>query len=607
MDPVTPGGEAGFVAGRVLAVMLAALVVLALVGSGLLERFERQALTGLFHVRGPVAPRTPVVIVAVDEGSFDELGLPWPWPRRLHAELLSRMREAGAAVVGFDILFSEPSPWGAADDEAFAEAIAASRNVVLAAQLTTVVEAEYVKRNLTAPLPGIRRGAAAFGPVNLEVDDDAFVRSARLVHTHQRREIPGFAAQVVRLGREAGVLDGPPLPDGEVLINYRGGPATFPTIAFHRVVNGEAPPDLFRGAIVLVGATSPALHDVFPTPFATGGTMPGVEIHANLIETIVLGVPLRRLPLAAALAGALAAVAVAAWITDRMRPLFSIPVVSAIAAGHLGVAWAAFAGANLWLEIVAVPLALVVGSGFTLVEEFVREQRERRRLSRFFSPSVVSEVVRHRSDRALGSSRKVITVLFCDIRSFTAMSERLPPEEVAALLREYLTAMTEAAFAFGGTVDKYIGDAIMVLYNAPIEQEDHAERAVRTALELRKRLEDLSRRWEPRIGMALSNGVGIHTGEAVVGILGSDQRLEYTAVGDTVNVASRLEGLTRSLDAPIVVSESTWEIVKRRFRGRPLGAVAVKGKERPVTVFGIDGPEGAGEAERQSFPSSPRK
>ena len=251
-------------------------------------------------------------------------------------------------------------------------------------------------------------------------------------------------------------------------------------------------------------------------------------------------------------------------------------------------------GGRVWVDQVAVPLALVLGYGATVVENFIQEQREKRRLSRFFSPSVVREVVRHRDELALSSSRRLITVLFSDIRGFTSISEKLSPEDVAELLREYLTSMTEAVFKHGGTVDKYVGDAVMALYNAPFDQPDHAVQAVRTGLEFQGIVKALSHRWEAKCGSPLKNGVGINTGEAVVGTLGSTQRLEYTAVGDAVNVASRLEGLTKDFASPVVVSESTYQAVKHLFQGRYLGEVTVKGREFPVKIYAVEHEEKRG-------------
>jgi class 3 adenylate cyclase len=222
-----------------------------------------------------------------------------------------------------------------------------------------------------------------------------------------------------------------------------------------------------------------------------------------------------------------------------------------------------------------------------VIEHFVREQRERRRLSQFFSPDVVREVVRYKDEGSLTTGRRTVTVLFSDIRGFTSISEKLEPEQVAEMLREYLSEMTEVVFKYGGTVDKYIGDCIMALYNVPFADSEHALNAVRTALEFQERTIAVSRRWEAKLGVTIRNGVGINTGEAVVGTLGSRQRLEYTAIGDTINLGSRLESITKDYKTNIIISEFTYAHVKDHFVTKELGDVTVKGKSRPVKIYAV--------------------
>jgi class 3 adenylate cyclase len=236
---------------------------------------------------------------------------------------------------------------------------------------------------------------------------------------------------------------------------------------------------------------------------------------------------------------------------------------------------------------VPVPLAPVFAYGHAIVAQFVQAQREKQRLSRFFSPAVLREVVRQGQE--LGRTRRVITVLFSDIRGFSTFAERLPPEEVGEFLEEYMTSLTEGVFRHGGTVIQFVGDEIMALYNAPFDQPDHAAQAVRTGLEFQERVRSLSERWESRCGAPIRCGVGINTGAAVVGIVGSRQRVEYGAIGDTINLGSRLEGLTKTFGAPIIVSDSTYQSVRDQFAGRFLGEVTVKGRGVPVRIYAIEG------------------
>jgi adenylate cyclase len=569
---------------------LVGLVVAALAAFnpfGFVEIAELKALDAQFTLRGPRDPESPIVVVSIDEDSFDGLNLAWPWPRAVHAKFLDIVGGGHPVAVGMDILFTEPSSRGPADDAALAAAVDRLRDrLVLAAALTTVGDATFIKQALNPPIPAVR-GQASFGSADYDSDADAFVRRATLMRDFQDREWPGFDLLIYRLAEKAGLTRRTPPAGRELLINFRGGPGTFPTVAYHRVVTGEIPPQVFEGKIVLVGATTPTLHDIFPTPFAAQSGMAGVEIHAQTLETLLQGIPLRRAPRPLVPALAVVAGALAAWTATRFRPLPAFALVGGAVAAYLGATHGAFVWGRLWVEVVPVPLALLVTYAGTVAKNFTQEQREKRRLSRFFSPDVVAEIVRHKDDAKLAANRRRMTVLFSDIRGFTSMSEKMQPEEVVAFLREYLTVMTQAVFNHGGTVDKYIGDAIMALYNVPFDAPDHALRAVRTALEFQERLQPLAERFAARHGGTLACGVGIHTGDAVVGTIGSEQRLEYTAIGDTINLGSRLEGLTKEFSVPIIISEATYAEVRDHFGARDLGEVTVKGKAIPVKIYAI--------------------
>ena len=563
----------------------AAIVVVGLVLAGALETVELAALSRLFELRGARAPRAPIVIVAIAEDSFDELDLAWPFPRALHGEVVEKLAAAGALAVGVDVLFPESSVRGPADDAALGASVARAGNVVLGAGLTVVADGLGRRVDLNPPLPVIRRGAAAVAPVNVFGDRDGAVRRAPL--TVGEGGAPGFDASLHRVAVASG-LPAAPLPArSEILVNYRGGPGTYPWIPYYQVVRGEVGPEIVAGKIVLIGPTSPVLHDLFTTPFARGGDMPGVEIHANVLETLIRGDRIREVP---AWASTLAAVAVAllgSALVVRFQALRGLGAAALLWAALAGTALALFLAWDVWLRGVTPTLALLLGYGATMAENFVREQREKRRLSRFFSPDVLRAVVRGRESASLGSSRRLVTVLFSDLRGFTSISEKLQPEQVTEMLREYLTEMTRIVFKHGGTVDKYIGDCVMALYNVPFEDPEHAVKAVRTGLEFQERTLAAAARWEAKYGVVIRNGVGINTGEAIVGTLGSEQRLEYTAIGDTVNLAARLESITKDYGASIIISESTYEHVKALFPTRALGAVTVKGKTRPVEIYAV--------------------
>jgi len=586
---------------KYLAGIAAAAVTLALVLFGHtalldVELFEYWALERLFDLRGRRAPTAPIVIVSIDEATFQELALQWPFPRKLHGQLIERISIGQPLAIGIDLIFDTPSRFGPSDDEAMGAAVARAGNVVLALApdldedqplYTSEKGTIGVRREMAnMPLPVIRRGAAAVGSVNVLLDRDSHLRRALMRVPGAGEWWPGFDTQVHRLVSEAGYPAKPLPAANEVLINFRGGPNTFPWVPYYRVVNGEIPPEWFRGKIVLIGPTSEKQKDVFATPFAPGD-MPGVEIHANTLETLIKGDAIREVPKLASIVLAAVAALIGSVLVVRLRAFraLAIAILLVLVGGLL--TFAGFALAHLWLRGVAVTFGLVLGYGATVVENFVREQREKQRLSRFFSPDVLRAVVRDRDGRSLRPRRRLVTVLFSDIRGFTTISERLQPEQVDEMLREYLTVMTEVVFRHGGTVDKYIGDGIMALYNAPYEDPEHALNAIRTALEFQERAIPFSARWEAKLGGSIRCGVGINSGDAVVGSLGSRQRNEYTAIGDTVNLAARLESVTKDHGVPIIISEYTYEYVKGRVPTHEIDTVTVKGKSQPVKIYGV--------------------
>ena len=575
------------VARKHLAGFLAAVATVLLATFGLLDPLEHWSLAQLFERRGERAPATPIVIVTIDESTFAELNMQFPFPRTVHAQLLTRIAAGRPLAVGVDLIFDTPSSRGPDDDEALGAAVAAAGNVILGAGVAEDIQPFYRRETLNPPIEVIRRGAAGVAPVNMYPDADGVIRRLPLGVTAGGERIAGLDAQLHALVARAG-LTVTPLPAApSLLINFRGGPRTYPWVSYYRVVNGEIPAEYFTDKIVLIGPTTELLHDQFPTAFARGGDMPGVEVHANALETLVRGNPIREVPPALSTALAVVAALLGSVLVVRLRAFRALLAAVGVWVVLAAAAYGGFVLLDVWIRGMAGSVALVLGYGATVIENFVREQRERRRLSQFFSPDVVREVVRHKDEGSLTTSRRLVTVLFSDIRGFTSISEKLEPEQVAEMLREYLSEMTEIVFKHGGTVDKYIGDCIMALYNVPFEDTEHAIKAVRTGLEFQERTLAVSQRWEAKLGVTIRNGVGINTGEAVVGTLGSRQRLEYTAIGDTINLGSRLESITKDYKTSIIISEFTYEHVQDHFVTKELGDVTVKGKTKPVKIYAV--------------------
>src|SRR5213593_573089 len=572
-----------------LAGILAGVAVVVLAQFGLLDNLEYWAFDQLFEWRGPREPTLPAVIVTIDESTFSELNEQWPFPRATHGQLITKIAEGRPRAIGVDIIFDTPSSRGPADDEALGAAVARAGNVVLAAALQEDVQPFYRRTTLNAPIPVVRRGAAGVATITVPRDDDGQVRRVALWSSLEGERVIPLDVQLHALLARAGVRVAP-LPDVQsVLINFRGGPGghTYPWVSYYRVVRGEIPREFWKDKVVLVGPTSPVFHDLFTTAFARGGDMPGIEIHANALETLVRGNPIREAPRPLSTALAVVAGLVGCALVVRLRAFRAFLAAAGLWILLTLVAFGAFAVLDVWLQAMAATVALVLGYGGTVTEHFVREQRERRQLSRFFSPAVVREVVRLKDEGSLTTSRRLVTVLFSDIRGFTSLSEQLQPEQVEEMLREYLTEMTEIVYKHKGVVDKYIGDCVMALYNAPFDDPAHAFKAVLTALELQERTRTVSKRWEDKLGIAIRTGVGINTGESVVGTLGSRQLLQYTAIGDAINLGARLESLTKDYKANIIISETTYALVRNQFVTKELGEVTVKGKTQPVKIYAV--------------------
>ena len=596
--------------GQALRGLLVGCVVLLCAFLGLLEPGERWGLNQLFALRGASLPHTPVVIVSIAEDSFDELNLAWPWPRALHGELLDRISQGHPAVVGFDILFPEPSARGPEDDRALAEAVERAGPVVLAAALTTVQDDRYLKEDLNAPIATIRQRAAGFGFVNLVLDSDAVVRSAEAGRKFQGQEIPGFASAVARAAFSRGIAS---MPSAAVpfLINYRGGPKTFRTIPYYQVLTGEVSPEVFTGKIVLVGATSPILHDVYPTPVSPSGEMAGVEIQANVLDNLLAGDPLRRTPRALAVLCALLAGVMSVWLTNRLRPLAGLGAAIGIGLAYGGVVAALFLWDRRVMELLPVPLALLVGYGATVIENFVKEQQQRALLMQLFSkhvsPEIAETIWRQRADFLEGgrlrSQKATATVLFSDLKDFTPVAEQLDAQALMGWLNDYTDRMAQVVMKHGGVVDDYYGDAIKANFGVPFAQASaegiarDATRAVECALAMGEELRRLNGVWASRGLPSVGMRIGICTGDLVAGCVGSAQRMKFTTVGHTVNTASHLESFEKELGQDdlthnpcrILIGESTAGLLGGKFWMDRVGALSLKGKSSSVMVYRVFG------------------
>lgn len=398
-------------------------------------------------------------------------------------------------------------------------------------------------------------------------------------------EMPGAGGDVL-LGEDSFVT----VVDGQFLVNFRGPPGTQTTLTAWEVLKrSRKPTSQLNGKIVFIGVTDPSVEDVLPTPFSGTDRMAGVEFHAAAADTLLRGSFIKT-PQTHHLVLMVIALGLGALFLGRfVKPLLGFCGATVMLAALFGAWIAAFAWADYFLPLTA----LISGYAVSMVDRVGVEQFEKQQaksmLSRYLSSGIVKEMLRNPGAARLGGQRADVTVLFSDIRGFTSISERLAPEEVVTLLNRYLTVMTEVIFRHWGTIDKFEGDGILAFFGAPQAHADDPLRAVLTALEMGDQLRQLESQWRDRTGTSLEIGVAINTGPVVVGNIGSPKRMEYTVIGDAVNVASRLQDLTKEHHVSILISGSTYARIKGMCRLRTIGRVAVRGRRQLVDLYEVEG------------------
>ena len=464
-------------------------------------------------------------------------------------------------------------------------------------------------RSATPPISVLADAANTLGHVTMLADPDGTTRWEAVAFEHQGHYYPSLAVQAVRLataveptrltldfGRNlaVGSVSVPLDPRDRMLISYAGPGGTFRHLSAVDLLTGKVAPDAVRDRIVFVGATAAGTYDLRVTP--TSPIMPGVEKHANVAGNILTGQFLRRPDWVelVELAGVLIFPLVLAWLLPRLRPAVSVGAVALVWAILFGAVHLAFRG-GLWLPVVYPTFALGLTFLGITVYRLLTEERQRlwtkRAFQQFVSPEVVEQLMDNPAALQFGGEMRNLTVLFSDIRDFTPYTERHPPQEVVQMLREYLTKMVDQVLAQQGTLDKFIGDGVMAIFGAPVPLPDHAERACRAALGMNRELEALRARWIAEGREPFKIGIGINTGDMMVGNLGSEQLFDYTVAGDGVNVGARVESLNKEYqtETSIIISETTYLAAQDVLDVRRLGEATVKGKTRPIVVYELRG------------------
>jgi len=573
-----------------------ALLVLVLWALGFLQGWESRTIDYRFLMRGAVAPSDKIVIVTVDEDSIKALGR-WPWPRSAHAKLVDYLTGAGAKAIVFDILFSEPDKEHGGADQSLAIAAKRSGKVVFC----NMYQMEHgAPVNPIMPIP-VLMDCARTGFSNIWPELDGVSRKAPLMMLYQDKMIPSLSMQglsiyIGKTPEEIMALHHIQSSDAinEIPLNYAGGYESFKYISFSKALSGVVPASEFVGKIVLVGGTAAALFDFKAVPFAP--TYPGVEVHATTMSNILRDDFLRECPWWLTLCLIFIFAVLAGWALSGLPPLYGALCCLAMFAGYYAACYEMFVKAHYNMEVVAPLLSLALSYGEVVLYRFMTEEKEKRKIKNtmghYINRQLLEKVLADPTLLKLGGERKNLSVLFSDIRGFTTISESMKPEDVVPLLNEYLSAMVEVVFRHDGTLDKFIGDAVMAFWGAPVSDDLHPKKAVLCAIEMIEELKILQEKWRREGRPVIEIGIGINTGDMVVGNMGSKQKMEYTVIGDNVNLGSRLEGLNKKYHTHIIVSEATFMAVRDMVEARPLGCETVKGKTKEVTIYQILGRKG---------------
>ncbi len=546
-----------------------------------------------------------IYIIGIDDKTLQQYGSVNTWSREIPAKLISLLNGAeGArpAVIGFDVIYSEEADREA--DDYFASVCGEAGNVVAAMSFSfkeqpergedgRIVYNPYHVDYVIEPYASLKNEVIC-GFANTFVDTDGYVRQAMAYLDYEGERAYSLSAQVYKVYRESrgeeAVFPAVYGRNNRFYFTYSGKAGGYSVVSMADVLDGTVDPAVFQDAVVLVGAYAVGMQDAYMPAIAHNSQMYGVEIHANIIEALLEGkTQLPAPPLLYALAAALLC-GVFYVCSEKMRMLYATILLAALTV--LDLVFVKVMYGNGWIvPTILLPLCLLVIWLLQMVRRYLAEIMRRRRVINVFkqyvAPQVVDKISKDKDfELVIGGENRHIAVLFVDIRGFTTMSESLKPEEVVEILNEYLGLTTQAIFDNGGTLDKFVGDATMAVFNAPFDLDDYIFRAVATAWDMRAGADRIAEKFRERYGKSVSFGIGINCGNAVVGNIGCDFRMDYTAIGDTVNTAARLE--SNAKPGQILISKEVYEAVKDRVAVTPIGEIPLKGKSNGVFVYQID-------------------
>ncbi len=610
------------------------------------NKVELSVRDSFFEIRDTLSVEdSPIVLVAVSEEADAEIPEKWPWPTSVHAKLVENLNRAGAKAILFDILFSQNDEFDRSNDTLFAETIATYGNVVLAGEIEQIVTADGIEREPIFPIRVLQDNSPnPLGLVSTNPYIDGYVRTYSFGRNYLDKsylmlgieglkvyaDIPDSAVSpldpnstdpIFRIGEYEVVRENL----NSFIINYYGPEGIFPQYSYEQVIDdpsyttvmeedafemnifddpefgvGLLYDEVFKDKIVIVGSTMPVLQDFHPTPFSTADfPRPGFEIHAHALQTILDGNYITKQKDNFRVFFMILVAFFIVLFNRRFGAGWGFTLTIILMAGYYGLAIQMFLTAQTFINVSGILITAFFSQISTVGYEYVNEQQEKRRIkgmfSSYVSPTLVDQMIESGEEPKLGGEDTYMTAFFSDIVSFSTFSEKLEPKQLVALINEYLTAMTDILNDQGGTLDKFIGDAIVAFFGAPVPINDHALRACIASQLMEKKLAELRTKWKtdgnwPDIVHHMQHRMGMNTGEMVTGNMGSERRFNYTMMGDNVNLAARCESGAKAYNVFTMVTESTKEEAENFGDDclfRKLDTIVVKGRTKPVTMFEI--------------------
>ena len=587
----------------ILKISVAAVLSFVLCYSQVLYSFDKIAADKLYQV--PSTTNNRIKMIAIDERTIQEYGNVSEWSREIPArlvEILNEDKENAPAVIGFDIMYV--SDGDEAGDTRFAQACEQAGNVITAVNVVTKDKLTLQEDGSLAldtlhielieyPYEGLK-AVTEYAFANTTQDKDGYIRYALWNMKNGNEDLLSLSAKVYeKYCVDQGIeVKQPTLISGGAFgFTFSGKSGAYETLSLCDVLAGKIDFRIFKDCIVMVGAYAPGMQDSYNVAIQKGSQMYGVEIHANIVEALLEG---KTYTPVSVLGSALVTALIAAlfMLFSKKMKMVPLTVITILLVVLNAVVGKLLYTNGIVISVVEIPVAIILIYLYQLISGYLAEILKRRKVvsafKKYVAPQIVDEISKKGDfEIVLGGENRHIAVLFVDIRGFTPMSESLEPEQVVEILNEYLNLTTQSIFKNGGTLDKFIGDATMAVFNAPFDLDDYIYRAVCAALDIAAGSDELEKKLMERFGKSVSFGIGVNCGPAVVGNIGCEFRMDYTAIGDTVNTAARLESNAKR--GQILISSDVYEAVKDRIEATEIGVIPLKGKKDGAFVYEVNG------------------